>query len=214
MDPETTLITDASQAPTEGASGSVAGTPPQGGQGDQPQGEQKPGEQGQQGEQKPGEQGKDSPPADYTFTFAEGKALEGEHLDFVKGLAKELGLSQDQAQKLADKAISRGEEASARQVEMVEAAKAEWAGAVRADKEIGGDALDANLGIAKKALQAFGTPELTALLNESGLGNHPEIIRAFYRAGKAISEDGVILGGQGGAQKGDARRLYPNSNLN
>lgn len=213
MDPESTLITDASQAPTEGASGSAAGAPPQGGQGGQPQGEQKPGEQqGAQGEQKPGE--KDGPPADYAFTFAEGKALEGEHLDFVKGLAKELGLSQDQAQKLADKAISRGEEAATRQAEMIEAAKTEWAGAVRADKEIGGEALDANLGIAKKALQAFGTPELTALLNESGLGNHPEIIRAFYRAGKAISEDRVILGGQGGVQKGDARRLYPNSQLN
>jgi hypothetical protein len=63
-------------------------------------------------------------------------------------------------------------------------------------------------------MDAFATPELRTLLNESGLGNHPEIIRAFYRAGKAISEDGFVAGGHKATDKGDAKRLYPNSNMN
>ena len=70
------------------------------------------------------------------------------------------------------------------------------------DKEFGGPALAENLSVAKKALDAFGTAELRTLLNESGLGNHPEIVRLFFRAGKAISEDRVVTGSTGQAKAG------------
>jgi hypothetical protein len=64
----------------------------------------------------------------------------------------------------------------------------------KGDKEFGGDKLSENLGVAKKALDAFGTAELRSLLNQSGLGDHPEVIRFMYRAGKAISEDRFVGG--------------------
>ena len=67
--------------------------------------------------------------------------------------------------------------------------------------------------VAKKALETFGTPELRTLLNESGMGNNPEVIRAFYRVGKAISEDKFVSGKATPADANDARSLYPNSNL-
>jgi hypothetical protein len=60
--------------------------------------------------------------------------------------------------------------------------------------------------VAKKALDAFGTAELRSLLNESGLGNHPEVIRFMFRAGKAISEDSMVTG-----NKGEARPAGPRS---
>ena len=47
------------------------------------------------------------------------------------------------------------------------------------------------------ALKAFATPELRELLQKSGLGNHPEIIRFMYRAGKAISTDDYVGASQG-----------------
>jgi hypothetical protein len=31
----------------------------------------------------------------------------------------------------------------------------------------------------------------------TGLGNHPEFIRAFFNIGKSISEDSVVTGGSG-----------------
>jgi hypothetical protein len=74
--------------------------------------------------------------------------------------------------------------------------------ASKQDKEFGGPALAENLSVAKKALDAFGTAELRTLLNESGLGNHPEIVRLFFRAGKAISEDRVVTGSTGQAKAG------------
>ena len=81
---------------------------------------------------------------------------------------------------------------------------------MKTDAEIGGDKLPENLAVARKALETFGTPELKALLNESGLGNHPEVIRFFYRSGKAISEDRVIRGGAAGQPTDPAKRMFPN----
>jgi len=87
-----------------------------------------------------------------------------------------------------------------------------WTEQARADKEFGGAQLKDNLVIANKALGQFGTPELVSLLKETGLGNHPEIVRAFYRAGKAISEDTFVKGSMTSPQSNRdyASHLYPN----
>ena len=163
--------------------------------------------EGQQTEAKAEEQ----VPEQYAdFAFEEGKALDTGLADDIKSTAKELGLTQSQAQKLADLALKRTESAQSQQAEMLAQARDEWAGQAKADKEFGGDAIEANLATARKALDTFGTPELKALLNESGLGNHPEVIRFFYRSGKAISEDRVIRGGAAGQPTDPAKRLFPN----
>ncbi len=167
--------------------------------------------QEQQQQQGEGQQTEEQAPEQYAdFAFEEGKALDAELADDIKATAKELGLTQSQAQKLADLALKRTESAQSQQAEMLAQARDEWAGQAKADKEFGGDAIEANLATARKALDTFGTPELKALLNESGLGNHPEVIRFFYRSGKAISEDRVIRGGAAGQPTDPAKRMFPN----
>lgn len=167
--------------------------------------------QEQQQQQGEGQQTEEQVPEQYAdFAFEEGKALDTELADDIKATAKELGLTQSQAQKLADLALKRTESAQSQQAEMLAQARDEWAGQAKADKEFGGDAIEANLATARKALDTFGTPELKALLNESGLGNHPEVIRFFYRSGKAISEDRVIRGGAAGQPTDPAKRMFPN----
>lgn len=167
--------------------------------------------QEQQQQQGEGQQTEEQVPEQYAdFAFEEGKALDTGLADDIKATAKELGLTQSQAQKLADLALKRTESAQSQQAEMLAQARDEWAGQAKADKEFGGDAIEANLATARKALDTFGTPELKALLNESGLGNHPEVIRFFYRSGKAISEDRVIRGGAAGQPTDPAKRLFPN----
>lgn len=47
---------------------------------------------------------------------------------------------------------------------------------------------------AAKFLNKFGTPELRAMFNETGTGNHPELVKALIKAGKAISEDAFVEG--------------------
>jgi hypothetical protein len=127
---------------------------------------------------------------EYTdFTMPEGFVMDPDVLSDYKTAAKELGLEQDKAQKL----IEFGALAQAKALEKTGHA---WAEQSLTDKEFGGDKLQENLAIASKARDAFATPELIALLNTTRLGNHPEMIRAFYKIGKAMSEDTVVSGGR------------------
>lgn len=145
--------------------------------------------QGNQGEQAEGDKPAEGAPEKYEFTAPEGKEYDAEIIGSFSEIAKELNLTQEAAQKLLD---SMAPKIAERQMGQLEAIRSEWAQASQIDKEFGGDKLNENLAVAKKALDQFGTPELRALLNESGLGNNPEVIRFMYRAGKAISEDAYV----------------------
>ena len=151
-------------------------------------------------------------PEKYEFKAPEGAApFDDSVIEQFSEVARELNLTQDAAQKVLDK---MGPAIQTRQVEAIQAARTQWAESAKADKEFGGEKLEENLAVAKKALDQFGSPELRALLNESGLGNHPEMIRVLYRAGKAISEDGFVGAGRGGresprGQSDYAKVLYP-----
>lgn len=135
-------------------------------------------------------------PEKYELKTPDGITADAEIVAKFEDIAKGLDLSQEDAQKLYDLGPALIKTIQAKQTEAMVAAQTAWTAASKADKEFGGEALDANLGTAKKALDQFGTPELKTLLKESGLGNHPELIRAFVRVGKAMSEDGVVTGRQ------------------
>lgn len=155
-------------------------------------------------------------PADvnYEFKLPDGVDLKGEAIDELKAAAKEFGLTQEQAQRIADLGVKQAQGFAAQLVEQQKTLTAEWADQTTTDKEIGGDKLPENLGVAKKALDAFGSKELKTLLNQSGLGNHPEIVRFMVKAGKAISEDGKLVTGSAAQADRAAtpieNRLYPN----
>lgn len=134
----------------------------------------------------------------------------GPALDEFKGLAKELGISAQAAQKLVD-FQAKHELARAQAAEQQQAT---WAEALKTDKEIGGAQFEANGQLARKAMLRFATPELRTFLNDSGMGNHPELVRLMYRVGKAIGEDSIA--GSNGAPPGNPsdpekylRDLYP-----
>lgn len=147
-------------------------------------------------------------PESYELKMPEGVQLDSAAAEEFTAIAKELKLNQEAAQKLADigaKMATRQAEAHAKLVET-------WTEQVKTDKEIGGDKLDENLGIARKAIDTFGSPELKALLNSSGLGNHPEVVKLAYKVGKAISEDRFVTGSPKGAETDMAKKLFPNMN--
>ncbi|MFY8163614.1 MAG: hypothetical protein ACOVKC_05195, partial [Brevundimonas sp.] len=128
-------------------------------------------------------------PEAYEFKVPEGRAFDAEVITAYSQVARELNLSQDAAQRLLD---AVGPKMVERQTAQIEAIRNGWADSSKSDREFGGEKLSENLGVAKKALDAFGTAELRTLLNETGLGNHPELIRFMFRAGKAISEDRMV----------------------
>lgn len=148
-------------------------------------------------------------PESYELKMPDGVQLDSAAAEEFTAIAKELKLDQAAAQKLADigaKMATRQAEAHAQLVET-------WTAQVKADKEIGGDKLDENLGVARKAIDTFGSPELKALLNSTGMGNHPEVVKLAFKVGKAISEDRFVTGSpKGNASNDPAKRLFPNMN--
>jgi len=127
------------------------------------------------------------------------EVLDPEVLTAFGEVAKDLDLPQEAAQKVLDKVAPV---IQARQAQAVEKARTDWAEQSQSDEEFGGESLNSNLEIAKSSLNAFGTDAFKSLLAESGLGNHPEVIRFMYRAGKAISEDSYVGNSQGANAKG------------
>jgi len=196
-----TLLTDAK--PTDG----------EGEQGEQKdaEGEQQASDDKGEGESSSEGEAKDAgAPESYEFKQQEGIEIDDAVVSAYSEVAKELNLSQENAQKMLDTMASSMAE---RQAEQIAAVHESWANDTKSDKELGGEKLNENLAVAKKAMDAFGTPELTTLLNETGIGNHPEIIRAFYRAGLKISEDTFVNGDAN--PQGDkpmAERMYPGMN--
>lgn len=146
-------------------------------------------------------------PDKYEFKLADGRELDAEAVAAFEPMARELNLTNEQAQKFVDLYAAQQQ----KQAEAWAAQTAEWVNAVKADKEIGGDAMPASVRHAQAAIKAFGTPELKAALDQTGLGNHPELVRTFARIGKAMAEDGFVSGNGSGSGGEQARlaRLYP-----
>jgi hypothetical protein len=223
---DTTLMTDqtaatttegqaASQSANQSATGADQGSQQQaaGSQQQSTEGQQQQsgdanaqGARQQQQEKKP-----EGAPEKYDFKAAEGQAFDTQVLEQFSEVAKDLNLTQDAAQKLLDKMAPA---IQSRQQEQFQSIREDWANQARSDKEFGGDKLPENLAMAQKAMDQFGTAEFKTLLNQSGMGNHPEVIRFMVRAGKAISEDRIVTGGSGAATQTDPRNLYAKSNMN
>lgn len=178
-----------------------------GAEGDKPQ-EDKPAD-GDKTAEKPGdkEQKQEGAPEKYEFQAGEGVELDTEALKDFEPVARDLNLTNEQAQKLVDAYPKILAGVQQRQAEAWQAQTEQWAADVKADKEIGGDKLTTNLSAAQRALDQFGTPELKEYLNTTGLGNHPDLVKTFVKIGKAMSEDGMVDGSNQG-QRSAAEVLY------
>jgi hypothetical protein len=141
-------------------------------------------------------------PVKYELTVPEGRQYDAEVVSTFGDVAGELGIAQDKAQTLLDRV---GATIQAREAERFQ----QWANEVKGDRDIGGANLAQNLAVAKKALDQFGSPELVQLLNATGIGNNVHVIRAFLKAGQAISEDRFVKG-SAASTRDPARVLYPN----
>lgn len=196
--------------------GSTAGQGTQGAQGGESTGvdaatKTDDGQQGDNSNQAASTEGVDQAIEYADFVVPEGVVLNPVLLGEFKDVAKGMNLNQEQAQQLTDLGVKLTQNLLAEQAQAYEAVKASWLEATKADKDIGGVKLEANLSIAAKAVNAFVSPELKVLFNETGLGNHPELVKAFVKIGQAISEDSFVTGTKAvsGGPVDIAKMLYP-----
>lgn len=154
------LLGGAQTAGTQPATGS-AGTNPDGGM-------QKPGD-GQNATQDPYKD----------LTLPDGAAVDQTQMAKYKDLAKNLNLKPEAAQAILDFEAERLSAGAA-------AAAAAWQEQVKQEH---GDKLPLVLATCAKAIDQFGGDELRTLLDQTGLGNHPLLVKAFYKAGTLMKED-------------------------
>ena len=164
-----------------------------------------------------GEDAATGAPEEYVFTPPDGVEIDEGQIEAFGEYAYDLGLSQDQFQKLIDFEMERAQQAQSQMADAYTERVSAWAEATKADKELGGEVLDENLGLAKRAMDAFASPELAKLIDTPspenpdglGLGNHPEVIRLFYRVGKAISESDLVTGDSKVEGADSLQKMYP-----
>jgi len=148
-------------------------------------------------------------PIDYKFELPEGYTLAEENQTAFEAFARTNKLTNDAANEalgLAVKHVSKMQEEAAQQWrDEVDG----WGKQISADKDLGGDKLQASISFAQKTIAKFGSPELVSFLEQTGIGNHPELFRFCHRIGQQISEGGMITGdGVGETRKPTADVFY------
>ena len=138
-------------------------------------------------------------------------------LDVFSDAAKTAGLKQEQYQQLVEWQIKQGRDAAVNAEGAYQERIEGWGQSAKADEEFGGANLKDNLLVANQAIEKFSTPELKAILgkpsasnpNGLGIGNHPEVVRLFYRIGKAIGDSDLITGEASIGEGDQLERMYP-----
>lgn len=147
------------------------------------------------------------------FTLPDDVTLDDALMSEFSQVAKDADLPQDKAQGLVELGVKMAKGFESATQQSLDQLKNQFATDLKNDKDLGGEKVDENLGIAQRAINAYGSDELKTMLKESGLGNHPELVRFFHAVGQTISEDGdVDSGATQGGEKSLAQRLYGDAN--
>lgn len=148
----------------------------------------------QQGEQEPP---KPDVPEKYEFHTPEGQAplTEGEIQAYTE-VCRGMGLTQEQAQMLYEKAAPQISAMYTQKAQdVMRQAQAKWQSTLMADEELGGQNLENTKLNTGKFLKAFGTQGFNTLMKNTGLMNHPELVRVMARVGAAMGNDNVFING-------------------
>ena len=136
--------------------------------------------------------GRPNAPDGYDFELGDGEQSD-EVADF-KNVAHQLGLTNDQARNILGIYNQISQNDMAQEDEQFEQMNVEYLQNIQ--KEWGDD-FNKNSELARRAFQNFASEELMDVMKETGLSNHPEMLKTFARIGQVLSEDNVLPGTRG-----------------
>ncbi len=170
------------------------------------------GTQASQGEKAPGQGGAGSgaePPATYDFSdvVPEGLEYDAERAGQFGALARECGLSQEQASRLASYGMQYMQAGQQAVADSVRQTMDGWAQEAR--QQLGGqfDEVTAKAAVGINAAERK-IPGLRQMMNLTGAGNRIEMIQLMAEFGKLVGEDPGHMG-EGAHEK----TLYPNTDF-
>ena len=157
------------------------------------------------------EKPKNAPEEYAAFNTPEGVEIAEPAVEQFKGVAKELDLSQEQAQGLIDKMTPWMQQ---RTIENIKRTSNEWAERSRQDPEIGGENFARSMANVARlrdnfAKNADGTfdKDIAEFMN-SPMGNHPGALKLLARAGAAFGEARYPTGGAAKSGPYTAKDFY------
>lgn len=157
-------------------------------------------------------------PEKYEFDLGEGMAFDQDAFDAIEPVLRDMDLSQEAASKIiggyAEKVLPvLQQRAETQAAEAGQQLIADWAKETLADKELGGARLEESKSLAARAISRFlpddaEGQQFRAFLNESGLGNHPQMMRILSRIGREIGEAKTDPGTGGGRPLTSEEKFY------
>ena len=151
-----------------------------------------------------------TPPAAVPDTYAAFKAPDNYTLDpaavaEATPIFKELGLTQDQAQKLVDAQIKREIALARAPQDAVETMRKDWRGKTEADADLkatvdknsgktGMDAVKINIARTLSVLPVDLQVEFKDAMNLTGAGDHPAFVKAFNKLAAFVTEGAPVTG--------------------
>ena len=145
-------------------------------------------------------------PEKYEFKAPENYTLDPKLLETVTPLFKELGLTNEQAQKLVDIQIAREIAAARAPQDTYEATRTKWQAETTShpdiknlvDKDSGKTGIDAVKIVMGRALNAIGDPalatEFKAAMDLTGAGDNPAFVRTFLKLADFVTEGKHVAG--------------------
>lgn len=142
-----------------------------------------------------------APEAYEDYQIPEGMEYDKEYAGRFNEVARELNLTQDQAQKLVSFYAQNAKAAFDTQLNQV----ADWT--AESLKTHGQEGVEA----ANRALGRVADPEFVKYLQQTGLGSHPQMIATFKNIYNMIGEDGFKDAPTAGAAKDPLQSIYSKS---
>jgi len=151
-------------------------------------------------------------PEKYEVKLPEGQEIDQNLLDSITPVLQKHNISQEAFNELVDIYAPRiqamQEDFSKESLKVFEEQKSEWK--TETLKELG-DNVKTDLSFAAKARDKFGDEAFVEILEDSGLGNHPAVVRFLSKIGKVISDDRFVDGKSTGTPSQDTvlKQMYP-----
>lgn len=145
---------------------------------------------------------------DFTSVVPEGQEYDAQRAQEFGAIARECGLTQEQASKVAAYGMQYMQQGVAAAMQEIQATYTRWG--EEAKSQLGAD-FDKTVAKAAVGIDRLSQkiPGLRQMFNETGVGNRIEMIKFMAEIGEMVGEDG----GHGVPGYGGGKSLYPNTNF-
>lgn len=149
-------------------------------------------------------------PVDYDLKPPAGSLVSAEEAKALTDRAKKSGLNKEQAEGLMQERNDAKQLVLQSQQTELKNARTKWIEEVKNDPIYGGDKLAENAEKARRVIDRFAPTALKQWLNETGMGDNPDVFRFVAAMASQLSEDQLVRGQTGAtdAKKKPEEILY------